>query len=444
MAVLVTSAAGAEETRVDLGGGAAMVLVRVQAGTFRQGSEPSDPDRESDETVREVTLSEEYLLGKYPVTRGEFALFVQETKYRTEAERGTSGGFGWDGQNVVQKPEFNWRSPGFVQTDMHPVVDVTFEDAKQYTKWLSGRAGAPFRLPSEAEFEFAAQSRGAVTKKQLESLGWFKTNAGNSTHPVGERRSNPLGLYDMEGNVNEWCEDVYVALRSPEAVRDPIVSGPGGKRVLRGGSWNRDVKRGRAAARYSNSPGSRNPDNGFRVAVLAKDLASARPGTPSTSGGASSIGSESSRGNHVVGIALAVIGSVIALFFVAGVWIARRMRSKSSGAEILADGFRFASDLQRGTRYGYRSTYRGKTTTGIFLVGPDPQGTFVYTGQKPDAVEVFLSPLNDSSSDAQRSAHVAGAMIGAANARAGKKRHVVSESSSTTDDDDYDGPPSAY
>ena len=271
----------ASETRtLNLGADVTLSLVLIRAGEFVQGSSPSEPDRNNDELQRQVTLTKDFYLGQYPVTRRQFERFVQATGYRTEAERGPSGGFGWDGEKVVQRRDFNWRNPGFSQTPDHPVTGVTWEDARAFCDWLSKQTGKRCSLPTEAEWEYACRTE-STNRWQLEAdtapvtnTGWHKRNSGNSTHPVGQLSANGWGLYDMAGNVNQWCLDWY-APYLPGPGKDPVVvetpRDPPPRRVLRGGSWAREPKWGRAAARYQNSPGSRNPDNGFRVRVSASE-----------------------------------------------------------------------------------------------------------------------------------------------------------------------------
>jgi formylglycine-generating enzyme required for sulfatase activity len=225
-------------------------------------------------------------MGKHEVTRDQFAAFVKATGYRTDAEKA-----GWaytkPGNKWKKTKGASWRNPGFEQHGNHPVVCITWNDAKAFCEWLAATRGEVFRLPSEAEWEYAARA-GSETdyhwgNRPEKGSGWFngadasyKKRFSNpstfffkdgyaTTSPVGSFRANPWNLHDLHGNVWEWCEDWFDAdyyKRSPtEDPRGPVV---GDFRAFRGGSWNsaRDLRlssRGGGRTTVSRS------DNGFRV-----------------------------------------------------------------------------------------------------------------------------------------------------------------------------------
>src|SRR5665213_538084 len=273
------------------------VMVKVPTGTFMMGSSSSETTREAvpDQfatTVRPqhaVTIGREFALGQYTVTRGEFAAFVRDSGY--EPPRGcgvyTNGQFSLD-QNR------NWRNPGYAQTDRHPVVCVSFEDAQRYVQWLSRKTGKSYRLPTEAEWEYAARA-GTTTARfwgdsrdlacdfanvadftKVEELKLNKANKNEVfqcrdgyayTAPVGSFRSNAFGLSDMLGNVWQWVEDCFHDNYS-EAPSDGSAwtSGECKYRVVRGGSWYSDPMDVRSAYRGWVAPDGCLGSGGFRVA----------------------------------------------------------------------------------------------------------------------------------------------------------------------------------
>jgi formylglycine-generating enzyme required for sulfatase activity len=268
----------AKPITLNLGNNVVMELDEIAKGSFRQGSPAEEKNRGPEETLRQVTLSRDFYLGRYPVTVGQFRQFVSETSYRTEAETAAAGGLGFDGEQLVQRKDFTWKSPGFPQTDDHPVCLVTWNDAQEFLRWLSRKTGRACTLPSEAQWEYACRAGAATpfyngaTETDLADMAWYKTNAGKGTQPAGRKKPNAWGLYDMNGNVRQWCQDLFSPY-APLPVTDPIMlqvpSGDRPRRVLRGGSWMRDAAGCRSASRYRSDPGRATAENGFRVLILA-------------------------------------------------------------------------------------------------------------------------------------------------------------------------------
>jgi formylglycine-generating enzyme required for sulfatase activity len=149
------------------------------------------------------------------------------------------------------------------------VINVTWDDAQAYCAWLMAETGEYYRLPTEAEWEYAARSGGGDDKwagtsdeAEVGEYAWYK---GNKTHPVGEKRPNGMGLFDMSGNVCEWCQDVYG--KYPDgAVVDPVGPDAGSPRVFRGGFWSCPTWSCRSACRDKLAPGLRLCLLGFRLA----------------------------------------------------------------------------------------------------------------------------------------------------------------------------------
>ena len=386
-------------------------FARIGGGTFSEGSPATDPNHQADENARDVILAHAYYMQTTPVTRGLYAAFVAETGYRTEAERGESGGSGWNGTELSQKKEFTWRTPGFAQTDQHPVVLVTYADAISFTAWASAKSGRTVRLPTEAEYEFALRAGtttawyGGDSPSAATELGWFKSNAGDGTRPVAQKAPNAFGLYDMAGNVYEWCTDVY-APYDAQNLTDPEAKTPGAgeplRRVLRGGSWLKDPKHGRSAARYRNTPGSRNADNGFRVVVAEGNAAKAAPTASAPLFNEPDPGPTLGPRAPNAGVGLMIL---VPLLFFGGVVLAvvlllifgRRKRAGGGGVpgadavqtRAAADGFYvLAPGLAPGSRVRYECIVNGMPVSDVIPTDGGPE-TFVYTGGTPSAIRIL-------------------------------------------------------
>ena len=218
-------------------------MVYVEGGTFRMGAteEQGEDAYDSEKPVHRVTLSS-YLIGKHEVTQ---AL--------------------WE-EVMGKNPSHNKLGGDY------PVENVSWFDCQEFVKKLNARTGMKFRLPTEAEWEYAA--RGGDRSKgykyagsdNLDEVGWYDGNSGNYTHPVGEKKPNELGLYDMSGNVWEWCQDWYGAY-SIEAQTNPTGPRSGGSRVLRGGSYWDDAWYCRVSRRSSFDPGFRFVLRGLRLVL---------------------------------------------------------------------------------------------------------------------------------------------------------------------------------
>ena len=293
-----------------------MRLVAIPAGRFWMGS--AEPARElakayplleaerfaalSDEApVHEVHISRPFYLGQHEVTVGQFRRFLAESGYQPESVSDGTGGYGYNPQYdpaTTQRGDafegrdtrYSWRNPGFKQADDHPVVNVTWNDAQALAQWLSQREGVRYRLPTEAEWEYAcrAQTRtryphgdapAALTQyanvfDQSTAPLWpkWKQHAlpGNDgyvfTAPVGSYPPNAWGLHDMQGNVWEWVSDWHdEGYYAQSPTTDPQGPETGSVRVRRGGSWHTWAFYARCSYRNRNSPQTRYTLVGMRL-----------------------------------------------------------------------------------------------------------------------------------------------------------------------------------
>ena len=399
--LVFTRTASAESRVVSLGGSTTLELLQVPQGRFTQGSPAGEPGRSADEVAREVTISEDFYLGKSSVTVAQFSAFVAATSYRTEAERGTSGGSGWNGSELVQSKEYTWKSPGFLQTNDHPVTLVTYADAEAFAKWFSAMAKLEAALPTEAQWEYAARagtttpySNGSKRENAL-ARGWFKENGGKGTRPVAANTPNAFGFYDMGGNVYEWCRDWYGPYTAGAAVDPMTEQAPAGdtaRRVVRGGSWHSEVKNGRSAARYRNTPGSRNADNGFRVAARLAPFGGAAD-SPSSDPTKAVTSPTKTSGDGMWPVLLIIVGTLLSGGLILGiVLIAIRAGKRGGGASgvgtrIVNDGFWIEGGVPPRARVLYECYVRGSRVSDTVAV--DNGRTFVYTGGVPSQIRIL-------------------------------------------------------
>jgi formylglycine-generating enzyme required for sulfatase activity len=263
-------------------------MVVAPAGDFIMGPQQSEIDALSEEykdwleffkwetPYHKVTIAKSFAVGRYAITRGEFAAFVDETG------RDMSGGaYILNGKEWRHDSSKSWRDPGFAQDDSHPVVCANWVDAKAYTKWLSAKTGKDYRLPSEAEWEYACRAGTTTPFWWGDSISAEQTNYnGNYSFCVGKKgeyrkrtmrvksfQPNPWGLYQVHGNAWEWCEDLWHDnYNGAPADGSAWTTGSRAFRVLRGGSWYYGPVTLRAAVRYGINSGLRNGDAGFRLA----------------------------------------------------------------------------------------------------------------------------------------------------------------------------------
>ena len=261
-------------------------LVVIPAGEFLMGSPASEEGRYENEGPQRRVAAERFALGRYEVTRGEYAAFVAATGRNGDRCRVLNDDGRWEWSDRA-----SWRSPGFPQTDEDPVVCVSWDDARAYVRWLSGETGRRYRLPSNAEWEYAARAgtstswywgegptgqcsnaNGADAAAHQRFESWTLAVSCNDgrvfTAPVGTFAGNRFGLFDMLGNVWEWVEDCWHDSYgvAPSDGRAWTSGGDCGRRVYRGGSWGYPPRGLRAAVRARGDTGVRSAEIGFRVA----------------------------------------------------------------------------------------------------------------------------------------------------------------------------------
>ncbi|WP_420715493.1 formylglycine-generating enzyme family protein [Cupriavidus sp. D39] len=307
--------AGAESPKV-IENSLGMKFILVPSGEFMMGSNESPeelakafPQYERDRLlgigdeapVHKVRITRSFYLGQYEVTVGQFKRFLEASGYTPESEADGTGGYGYNPTYDPEKsdrrdafegrsPKYSWRNPGFPQGDDHPVVNVTWNDAVAMTKWLSEKDGKTYRLPTEAEWEYACRAgtrtryySGNDPQSLLKVANTFDADTQENwpkwknyatqghdgfqfTAPVGSFAPNALGLYDMHGNAWEWVADWYDENYYARAsIEDPQGPASGDVRVRRGGSWHTWPFYARSSYRNWNTPQTRYALVGMRL-----------------------------------------------------------------------------------------------------------------------------------------------------------------------------------
>jgi formylglycine-generating enzyme required for sulfatase activity len=223
-------------------------FVYISPGSFVMGSPEHEPGRSADETPHQVTLARGFWIQTVPITQRAWQSVMGANPSRFQDE----------------------------DADL-PLENASWFDSQRFIERLNTLDKHTYRLPTEAEWEYACRAgstapcpAGEVMElycgydENLDSLGWYCGNSGRTTHPAGQKNPNPWGLYDMLGNVFEWCQDWY-AEYPPAPQQDPIgpITGPG--RVIRGGSWFSNARNCRSASRFSRPPDSKSDLVGFRL-----------------------------------------------------------------------------------------------------------------------------------------------------------------------------------
>ncbi len=280
--------------------GVELDCVLIPAGQFQMGSPREDIDRRLQEldagwekdwlrryadfemTPHEVVLSQPYYIGKTEVTHKQFATFVESTGYVTEAESKGIGISHAKGLFRNQSPEYTWKTPGYNAIDYLPVTQVTWQDAVAFCDWISASHNIDCKLPTEAQWEFACRGgsphRWYFGPDRKPLLTEHSNNNANGVHgprQVAQRRKNPFGLYDMLGNVREWCRDAFVPNANAtyaSITTDPLVDEPSPIHTLRGGSFADSGEGQNCTSRQGNPPSDLCCDFfGFRIVINLKD-----------------------------------------------------------------------------------------------------------------------------------------------------------------------------
>jgi formylglycine-generating enzyme required for sulfatase activity len=249
-----------EPIAIDLGSGVKMEFAWIPPGRFTMGSPEDESERADDETQHQVAIWRGFWIGRYPVTQKQWETLMGENP-----------------SHVKEKVKTGFLSSKEGTLPDHPVENVSWVDCQDFLvnvndRLVADRQHLQARLPTEAEWEYACRAGTTSAyytghgEKGLAAAGWYAANSGNRTHAVGQKKPNAWGLYDMHGNVWEWCGDWY-GQYPDRVVSDPPGPSSGSGRVVRGGSWGGDPQCCRSANRRRGDPKYRAGGVGFRAVL---------------------------------------------------------------------------------------------------------------------------------------------------------------------------------
>ena len=266
-------------------------FVWIPKGCYQRGSPPGEAGHEGDESPVHQVCLDGFWMGRTEVSRRQFNRFVSSTQYRTLAEK---NGWAWiyEDQEWTRQDGYSWRTPGIQQGTEHPVIFISWSDARAMADWLSRQSGLNVRLPNEREWEYACRAntstarywgddlKGACNHENIADLSareyWPSwqvhpcSDGFTTTAPVGSFQANAFGLYDMLGNVQEWCQNKYDQnLYVKAKARSQPVQPQAGHRqyVIRGGSWLNPPQDVRCAERSKGRYDFRSFQLGFRLVI---------------------------------------------------------------------------------------------------------------------------------------------------------------------------------
>jgi formylglycine-generating enzyme required for sulfatase activity len=288
-----------------------LTAAEIEAAIARLKSQPNYDwliyAYEKSDPLHRVILTKPYYAVATPVTIGQFRRFLLASGYQTESEKDGKGGWRWDNnlKKMVQDPKLTWQAPGYEVTDYCPVTMISWSDAAAYCTWLSVIEGfeetyqlvqgswkatsAPgYRLPTEAQWEFACRAGttslyfGGNDERDLAEHSWFEKNSGGKAHPIGAKAANAFGLFDMQGNVDQMCQDFYDPIYSRQSERyDPVGPKAGLPpkflHVRRGGAWGQNSDACASGLRKWMDLKDRQGGVGFRIVRDIRDADKAVP-----------------------------------------------------------------------------------------------------------------------------------------------------------------------